>query len=494
MAKRVSLYIEDTEIKLLVTSGNQVDKWASFKLDSGLVSGGAILDENLVAEAVKELFKLQGVKDTTVTVGVSGLNSVFRVISIPEVPKNLVQEAVGNEASRILPMPLSQVYYSYQLLPSPKGEMRLFLVAYPREATETLLSVIHKAGLKAETMDLAPLALARCVNEERAIIVNSWLTFVDIIVLSDRIPVVIRSLSLPVDSTSFHERMPAITEELNRTITFYNSTFPDKPLTTNNTIYVSGDIASDEESVQYLGKLGYPVSIPVLPLTFPDVFAPTQFMVSAGLALKGKLPTGAGNAYSIIDFNALPEAYKPPGFNIGRVLVPVGGVVVIGAIAFGAAALISLRNDTKTLTNQYNSIQTQTVKLQVGNKSTQDSITAKTAESTALAAQAGTLQGKIDVIQNNKTLFTGQFNGLASALTKCNRDVQEVINDAPKGLNLTDVGYAADGVSIKGSASSQALVLTYARSLRTGGRFKTVDVTSIEFQPDGTVGFSLVLS
>ena len=494
MAKRVNLYIEDTEIKLLVTSGNQVDKWASFRLDPGLVSGGAILSENRVAESIKELFKLQGVNDTKVAVGISGLNSVFRVISIPEVPKNLVQEAIGNEASRILPMPLSQVYHSYQLLPSSKGEMRLFLAAYPREATDTLLSVIHKAGLKAETMDLAPLALARCVNAARAIIVNSWLTFVDILVLSDRIPVVIRSLSLPVDSTSFHERLPAITEELNRTITFYNSTFPDKPLDKNNTIYVSGDIASDEESLRYLGKLGYPVSTPTPPLTYKDVFNPTQFMVNAGLALKGKLPSGAGNDYSLIDFNALPDAYKPPVFNMGRVLIPVGGVVIVGAIAFGAAALVSLRNETDTLAIQYDSVQAQTVKLRADIKSTQDAITAKEAESTTLSAQAAKVQGQVDVIQQNAALFTGQLKALASGLGKCDRDVQEVINDAPKGINITDVSYTKDAITIKGAASTQGLVLTYARSLRTGGRFQTVDVTSIEVQPEGTLGFSIVLS
>ena len=91
MARKISLYIEDTEIKVLVTSGNQVDKWASLMLDPGLVSEGVILDENRVAVAVKDLFKLQGITETNVTVGISGLNSVFRIISIPEVPKKLLR-------------------------------------------------------------------------------------------------------------------------------------------------------------------------------------------------------------------------------------------------------------------------------------------------------------------------------------------------------------------------------------------------------------------
>src|SRR4030067_2280486 len=101
MARRVSLYIEDTEIKLLVTNDNQAEKWASMMLDAGLVNEGVILDENRVAESIKQLFKLQGVTETRVAVGISGLNSVFRVISIPEVPKGLLPEAVSNEASRV---------------------------------------------------------------------------------------------------------------------------------------------------------------------------------------------------------------------------------------------------------------------------------------------------------------------------------------------------------------------------------------------------------
>jgi type IV pilus assembly protein PilM len=460
-------------------------------LDPGLVSEGVILDENRVAVAVKDLFKRQGITETNVTVGISGLNSVFRIISIPEVPKKLLEEAVGNEASRILPMALSQVYYSYQALPSPKGEMRLFLVAYPRESTDSLLSVIQKAGLKAGLMDLGPLALARCVNAERAILVNSWLTFVDIIVLSERIPVVIRSLSLPVEGTSLRERMPAVTEELNRTITFYNSTYSEKPLDKTIQIFVSGDIAGDNESVQYLGKLGYPVSVLEPPLAYKDVFNPTQYMVNAGLALKGRSTTGSGNQCSTIDFNALPKAYQPIPFSVSRVLIPVGAVVAVGALFYGAAALNSLRNDTKSINASYNLIQVQTAKLRTDNQATSDSVAATGAQSTALAAQAKALQGQIDDIDQNSSFFTSQMGNLKSGLSDCDLDVREIINDSPKGLNITSMDYLTDGITIKGIASNQALVLTYARSLRTSGRFLTVTVTNIDSMDDGTAEFAI---
>ncbi len=56
-------------------------------------------------------------------------------------------------------------------------------------------------------LDLAPLALARCANQPKAVIVNSWLTYVDIIVMVGGLPQVIRSLSLPTDSTELDEKL-----------------------------------------------------------------------------------------------------------------------------------------------------------------------------------------------------------------------------------------------------------------------------------------------
>ncbi|RJO62553.1 MAG: hypothetical protein C4542_03210 [Dehalococcoidia bacterium] len=491
--KRVSLYIEDSEIKLLVTKGNQVEKWASLMLDAGLVSEGVILDENRVAEAIRQLFKLQKVNETKVFVGISGLNSVFRIISIPEVPRNLLPEAVSNEASRILPMPLSQVYYSYQPLPSAKGELRLFLAAYPRNSTDVLLSVVRKAGLKTRFMDLAPLALIRCVNANRAIHINAWLTFVDIIILSERIPLVIRSLSLPVEGISLHEKLPAITEELNRTITFYNSTYPDKPLDRSTEIYISGDIARENDSMQYLGKLGYPVAAIKPPLNYKDVFNPTQYMVNAGLALKGHLPGGAGNQYSMIDFNALPQAYRPPAFSWTRVLVPVGAVAATGVLVYGALSLRSLRDDNSLLTRQNSDLQIQLTRLRADNKQAQDAITAKKAESAKLSTQADAVQSQIALTQQNEVFFNNTLNGLKLNLDNGDRDLREIVNKIPSGLNITDVEYQMDGITVKGVASSESLLLTYARALRSGGHFESVTVSSIASLTDGLFGFTFIL-
>ncbi len=128
------------------------------------------------------MFRLQKVSIKKVTVALRGLNSIFRVISLPVLPPKMLPEAIINEASRVIPRPLEEVYLSHQVISSNQGETRIFLTAYPRTLTDTLMRTLSKAGLKTTVMDLAPLALARCVNEPRAVLVHAWLSNLDIVI------------------------------------------------------------------------------------------------------------------------------------------------------------------------------------------------------------------------------------------------------------------------------------------------------------------------
>ncbi len=149
MAKQVvTLFIDDTNIRLLVARGKRVQKWARLPLEPGLVRDGVILDEAQVADRLKELFKLEKVTATKVIAGLSGLNSLYRLITLPELPEAVKAEAVRHEAGRVIPVSLSQVYYAYQSLPASKGETRLFLAAFPRSAADALIRTLRQAGLE----------------------------------------------------------------------------------------------------------------------------------------------------------------------------------------------------------------------------------------------------------------------------------------------------------------------------------------------------------
>jgi type IV pilus assembly protein PilM len=493
MSKTVCLYIEDTEIKLLVAKADHIEHSASQILEPGLVTDGMIHDEAKVAESIQQLFKLQNIRGSGVTLGISGLNSVFRIISIPNVSKQLVPEAISNEASRVLPMPMSQVYFSYQIIDSTKDEIKLFLAAYPRISTDLLLNTIKRAGLKPDKLDLAPLALARCVDANRAILVNTWLTSVDIIVMDERIPVVVRSLSLAVDDPSLKERISIVEEELSRTIAFYNNTYPDKPLESSTGIFLSGDIAREDENIKELGKLGFPVSQLHPQLSYGPEFDPANYMVNIGLAFKGQ-KSGSRDQSSKIDFNAIPQSYQQPPFRWSNVLLPVAGVVAIASLGYGNLQLTNLRSDNDLLNRQYAQLTAQIASQTTENTKIQNAIVQANIEGDALSASAEETQTQIDNVQKSQAFLDGTMKGFKTGLDSSSTDSKEILKDVPSGLFLTIIQYRDDIISLKGVSPNQTLILTYAKSLRSSGNFNSVSITTIEMTDSGELNFEISLS
>jgi type IV pilus assembly protein PilM len=466
MAKRITtLFIRDTAVNLLVMKGEKVEKWASSPLEPGLVSQGLVVDEGRVAEAVKQLFKETGAQTSKVILGLSGHESLYRIITLPELPEAVLPEAVRREAQRTIPTPLEEVYYSYQRIPSTKGENRVFLVTFPRNLVDALIRTLNKAGVKPSVLELAPLALCRVPNVPRAIIINARLEHLDVMVLADRLPQVIRRLSLPGEAQSLEQKLPFIAEEFNRTIAFYNSSHLENPLDSTVPVFVCGDLAEAPESwPSVAGRAGYSVSPLPSPVELPAGFNANEFMINIGLALKELLPEKEEAKYSLVNFNALPEAYVPPGFSIARVLIPVGLVVGIGLIVLMGILVLHNRANIETLSSQVMAAETTVAQQQ--------------REVTELSANVASTKGKADVLHN--TLVTIE-RGRAVILD----DLIEINKLTGESVNLGTVSHSGSSVTMNGGATDVDHIFRYARDLRDSKdlvgdpRFSSVWISSI---------------
>ncbi|MDX9802768.1 MAG: pilus assembly protein PilM [Dehalococcoidales bacterium] len=484
--KKVTLYIEDTEIKLLVSNGHKINKWASFSLEPSLVHDGAIQDEAKVAQAIKELFHLQKVSSKKVTVALSGLNSIFRIINLPALPPKMLPEAIINEASRVIPRPLEEVYLSHQVISSLQGETRIFLTAYPRTLTDTLMRTLSKAGLKTTVMDLAPLALARCVNEPRAVLINAWLSNLDIVILTDKLPQVVRSISLAGEEMSTEEKTSAIVEEFNRTVSFYNSNRKANQLDTTVPVYVSGDLAQEENLWQSfnLELSDYKVNQIAPPIEAPELFIPAQYMINIGLALKGILPGGADNHYSAIDLNILPEAYLPPSFSWYRILVPVAAVCAIGGLFYLWLIIQNVGNDITKIQTDTTSINARADQIRSDTNPVKTAIAEQQEQNAALSSQIKSLETEISETQNLAVIFNDTADMFRNGLDTTNTNLPEFFTLKPEGVLLSSVSSSEDTFNLSGTAPSENLIYDYAKSLRTSERFNSVNINSINENSD----------
>ena len=467
MAKRVTtLFIRDTGIHLLVMKGNQIEKWASLPLEPGLVSQGLIVDEVQVAERVKQLFKETGAKAKQVTVALSGHDSLYRVITLPELPEAVLPEAIRREAQRTIPTPLDEVYYSYQRLPSQtKGDNRVFLATYPRNLVDALIRTLRQAGVTAHVMDLAPLALSRVPNEPRAIIVNARLDHLDVIVLADRLPQVIRRLALPGEAESLEERLPVIAEEFNRTVSFYNSGHMEHPLDPKVPVFMCGDLGETPDMwPSVVGGAGYTVSALPSPVEVPDGFSTNQFMVNIGLALRELLEDKEGANFSLVNFNVLPEAYIPPSFSLMRVLIPVVAVIGIGLIVLLLILIMNNRANIALLSPEVASAESRVAQLQ--------------RDVSTLNAQISSAEGAADALSST---LTNIARGRAVILS----DLREITSLAGQSVSLGAVSHTGSSVTMNGATPDVDYVFRYARALRESQeapndpRFSSVWISSI---------------
>jgi len=479
--KKVSLYIEDTEIKLLVSHGSRIEKWASLALEPSLVRDGVILDEARVAEAIKELMHLNKISDKQVTVGLSALNSIFRITSLPELPAKLLPEAIVNEASRIIPMPLEEVYLSHQVISTGQGEIRLFLAAYPRSSTDTLMRTLAKAGLKTTVIELGPIALARCVNASKAIIINSWLSNLDIVILNDKLPQVVRSISLSGDEMTNEDKVSAIIEEFNRTVSFYNSNRKDNPLNTSVPVFACGDLTQDETLWQAfnLNMMDYTVSTIDPPVESPEAFIPCEYMVNIGLAIKDILPRGDDSNYSVIGFNALPQAYLPPSFSWYRILVPVAGVCAIGGLVYFWFFIQNIAADTDRLESETALLNAQVAQLQAELVPLRASIAEQEELIEPLPEQIALVEAEIAAAESLTGIFNQTSAMLEESLDNLNQDFPETYNLQPDGVVVSAINVQGGSFSIKGIATTENGVYDYARALRESERFDSVSVDNI---------------
>ncbi|MFC1870370.1 pilus assembly protein PilM [Chloroflexota bacterium] len=469
MAKQVvTLHVDDASVRLLVTKGKAVKKWAELPLESGLVKDGVVLDKETVASRVKGLLKTQKVQVSKVVAGLSGLHCISRLIALPRLPKSLLNEAVTREAERVLPVPLEQLYLSWQTIPVPGEELLIFLVALPRKAADALVNTLRLAGIDPYLMDLKPLALARVVDRATAIIADVQPTEIDIVVTVDRVPQVIRTIALPGVAQTEQKNLALLKEELDRTISFYNSSHPEMPLDPEIPIFVSGELVKESETEPTItGKLSpfaVPLSSPLKYLRWG--LPPSRYMVNVGLALK-EVPLPETKATSSrVNLNVLPEVYRPKQRSVKEIIF-VPTIMLIVAVLVPLVTMVqSAIGNTASLQNQLDTTNQVIIKNQKEKKEIDE------------------LQKTASGIEAARKALAGALNNFAAQQDNVNEDLQTVTSLASSSIILNGISYNGKYLVINGAAPDELVILEYARELRSSGRFSQVIVSSISSSTD----------
>ncbi len=476
-----TLYISDTGIRLMVTRGKRITKLAYMPLDVNLTDINNEAKEADLVNKIKLLFKSNRIGAGKIILGISGLHCLTRPVSLPELPKAMVEEAITREARRVLPVPLDQLYISWQIISTFEGKIQVFVVAIPKYIADTLIRILNKTGFKPYLMDIKPLALARVSREANAIMVDVQPKEFDIIILSKGIPQTIRTVPFPVEYLAQTDRLSIIRDELKRTIQFYNSNNPDNPMQPNMAMLVSGDLVDEAETIEFLTKeLGYNVSPLLSPLKCAKQLDPSHHLTNVGLALK-ELVNEAGP--SLPSFNALPIPYLPKQISRGRLLAlpaaaaAVGVTVLLVFLIQGAAAKIE--QDQATL------------------DSTQLMLEQKQAQKIELKQSIAAMETNVSNIETSRDAFLAALDSLNTKGVLMNGDLNATVDNVVADLELNRINHEEDELLLAGQALTEQEVMQYVRNLQDTDRFSEItilNITRIAASDNGTDSMSYSLA
>ncbi len=456
--KTVSLYIDDHGIRLMVSSRKSIAQWASAPLEPGLVRGGVVVDEEAVAAAVQKLLKDRDVSTRRVVAGLSGLHSLTLALKLPQLPSELVAEAVVREASRILPVPMEQLYLAWQRVPAPKTVTSVFAAAVPRVAVDSLLKTLRRAGLVPYMLDIKPLALARLATEPSTIIVDVQPTEFDIVIISGGVPQPVRTIPLPAEGLPWSERLSMVRDDLLRTIDFYNGNNPENPIAPDLPVQVTGDLADEPELCRSLAdELGRRLVPLALPLEAPGSSHRNHCAVNVGLALKG-FPSKTRPASLVADLDVLPEAYRAKSFSFSRVGAIVGAIL---AVAVAVPLVFVIRGNASDIDNM--NVQLATMMTILDQRKAQRRELAK--ELIQVEAAQGDFMTAVAAIEQRRDDF--------------NTTLLTVVDYVPAGVALTDIYHNGSEMAIEVTSPGETAVLTYARNLKATGLFVEVFVVKM---------------
>lgn len=182
-------------------------------VDDAIVEG-EIMDPGIVADAIRGLMALAGVKTKSVVIAVGGRDVIIKKIQMDRLGEAQAREVIRWEAEQHVPFDMENVELDFQIL-DPDGDglqMTVLLVAAKRDLVENKIALLNEVGLSAGIIDVDAFALHNAfeINYPDAMngvvgLVNIGHEMTNINILEEGIPVLTRDL--PVGTRRFREDM-----------------------------------------------------------------------------------------------------------------------------------------------------------------------------------------------------------------------------------------------------------------------------------------------
>ena len=156
------------ELSQLPDKSLRLERYASEPFPRGSVVDGNIENIDVVADAVRRVWKKSGTRAKHVALGMPPASVITKKIILPAgLSEDQLEVQVESEASQYIPFALDEVSLDFDVIgvaPNSPDDMEVMLAASRREKVEDRVALAEAAGLKATVMDIESYA-ARAAME-----------------------------------------------------------------------------------------------------------------------------------------------------------------------------------------------------------------------------------------------------------------------------------------------------------------------------------------
>ena len=283
----VTASVEGARLQMLTYRDQRVDGWATVPIDETFFRGGQLIDPAGLGGAIDDAFEQLALPRNRVVWSLPGQQATFKVVDVPRLEGENLRQAIYEEAERSLGVSPDDSYIFWQRLAGRIKRRRVFVLAIPQSVVLTALEALDAANIRPLAMDLRPLAIARAVGRSDAVIVNLEETNLDVIVVVENVPVLMRSLPMTGATIGREAAQNRLVEETERLLTYYDDANPDRPLDADAPIYLTGSWTGGISLAERLRAVTrHPIGRLSPGIHHPPDFPVTDYLVNLGLALK----------------------------------------------------------------------------------------------------------------------------------------------------------------------------------------------------------------
>jgi len=160
--------VGSTSLKLccgvLTPNGFTIERLIEAPLPANTVREGLVLEPDVAARALRAALSQAGVRQRSAFVAVGGPQVTARPVRLPPMTPDVLRKSIQFEAARYLPSAAEEHLIGFEILHSADDHLEILLVAAPRSVVDSVISMLERAGLEAELVEIQPFASLRTVH------------------------------------------------------------------------------------------------------------------------------------------------------------------------------------------------------------------------------------------------------------------------------------------------------------------------------------------